>query len=199
LGPVYEEQWGEKQSLVDFFDMKADVEAILRLSGHESEVTFLRAMHPALHPGQTAEIKLKNKHLGWIGLLHPRMEKELGFETRVFLFELDLAGLLERDIPTFKALSKFPSVRRDLAVIVAESVAVGDMIRHLDSRSLPLIQQIVVFDVYQGPGVEQGRKSVALGFILQDDTGTLTDERVSEVIASVLDILEQKFNAMLRD
>ena len=117
LGDAYSEQWAEKARKVDFFDIKADVQAIFALTG--CEVQFLSAQHSALHPGQTAEIlSLDGKQIGWLGMLHPNLEKQLGFDTQVFLFELDQNLLLNKRIPVFKSLSKFPSVRRDLALIV---------------------------------------------------------------------------------
>jgi phenylalanyl-tRNA synthetase beta chain len=198
LGGAHEEQWGEKARHLDFFDVKADVEALLRLAGHEGVAEFASARHPALHPGQCAEIRLDGQALGLIGLLHPKLEKELGFEARVFLFELDQDRLLERAIPSFKPLSKFPQVRRDIALLVDESTTAGSLAGHVKKHS-PLIRQVLVFDVYQGQGIEAGRKSVALGLVVQDDAETLTDARVDGLIAEVLASLAHEFNAKLRD
>jgi len=198
LGVVHEEQWGEKTRNLDFFDVKADVEALLRLAGHEGQVEFIQGTHPALHPGQSAEIRLHGVSLGFLGLLHPKAEKELGFETRVFLFELDQDRLLDRPIAAFKPLSKFPQVRRDIALLVDEKITAGSLAGCVKKQSL-LIRQVLVFDVYQGPGVEAGQKSVALGLVLQDDAETLTDARVDSLIAQVLASVAQEFNAKLRD
>ncbi len=122
LGSAGPEQWGEKSRKVDFYDVKADVEAICALGGRE--VQFVAAQHSALHPGQSAEIKtLEGQLLGWIGMLHPTLEKQLDFDSNVFLFELSQAVLLERQVPVFSSLSKFPSVRRDLALLLAEDVS----------------------------------------------------------------------------
>jgi phenylalanyl-tRNA synthetase beta chain len=198
LGTVHEEQWGGKPRNIDFFDVKADVEALLRLTGHEAAAEFVRANHPALHPGQSAEIRLGGQRLGLIGLLHPQLEKALGFETRVFLFELDQDRLLIRAIPRFKALSKFPQVRRDLALVVAEETSAAGLISCVQTQS-PLIRQATVFDVYQGPGIETGKKSIALGLVLQDDAETLTDAKVDAVMTDVLAQLAHTFNAKLRD
>ena len=198
LGCVHEEQWGEKARLVDFYDSKADVEAILRLAGHERSASFVSGKHPALHPGQSAEICLHGRHVGWLGMLHPTLEKELGFETRVFLFELDQNQLLSRDIPAFKPLSKYPQVRRDLAIIVDERVTAAEL-RECVGSLTPLIRHALVFDVYQGAGIASGNKSVALGLVLQDDLETLTDVKVDGVIADVLLRLAENFNAKLRE
>ena len=199
LGSVQGEQWGEKSRPVDYFDVKADLEAILRLCGHDDDVQFVSGRHPALHPGQCAELKLAGEHLGWLGMLHPQQEKILGFETRVFLFQLDQSLLLQRTIAKFRSLSKFPQVRRDIAVIVDERIQSADLLACIRERSTQLIRQVLVFDVYQGQGIESGRKSVALGLILQDDTETLTDERVDSVIANAVAELAKQFNAKLRD
>jgi phenylalanyl-tRNA synthetase beta chain len=199
LGAVREEQWGEKNRPVDFFDVKADVEALLRLAGHEGAASFAAAAHPALHPGQSAEIRLGEERLGWLGLLHPQLEKELGFETRVFVFELAQDLLLKRAIPSFKSLSKFPHSRRDLAVIVDEKTTAADLVARASAAAPDLIRQAWVFDVYQGQGVELGKKSVALGLVLRDDAETLTDARVDGAIDTVLAQLQQAFNAKLRD
>ena len=116
LGAAYAEQWGEKARKVDFFDCKADIEAIFALTG--CEVQFLSAQQSALHPGQTAEILSSDgERTGWMGMLHPNLEKKLGFDAQVFLFELDQNLLLNKRIPVFNSLSKYPSVRRDLAAI----------------------------------------------------------------------------------
>ena len=200
MGSAYEEQWGEPRRPIDFFDMKADVEAILRLSGHEADAVFVPGEHPALHPGQSAAIMIGGqKRLGWLGMLHPRLEKELGFETRVYLFELDQSLLLRRPIPAFKSLSKFPQVRRDIAVIVDQQVKANELIARVRNQSPALIRQTIIFDVYQGQGIAAGKKSIAFGLILQDDAETLTDEKVDAVIEGIVADLAKEFNAQLRD
>lgn len=200
MGSVHEEQWGEPTRPVDFFDVKADLEAILRLSGHERDVVFAAGKHPALHPGQTAEILIGERdHLGWLGMLHPRLEREMGFETGVFLFELDQNLLLRREIPRFNSLSRFPQVRRDIAIIVDESVTASSLVACVQRQCPALIRQVVIFDVYQGKGIESGKKSVALGMVLQDDAETLTDTRVDDLVADLLVQMGQEFNAQLRN
>lgn len=199
MGAVHEEQWGEALRAVDFYDVKADVEGMVKLTGREADLAFVPAAHPALHPGQSAEIRLGDERLGWIGMLHPRLEKQLGFEQNVFLFELDQDVLLGRRIPIFRGISKFPQVRRDIAVIIDETVMVDRLVACVKAVDSPILRQVVVFDVYQGPGVEPGKKSVALGLVLQDEADTLTDARVEETVGSVLARLSEEFNARLRD
>jgi len=198
LGSVNPEQWAEKPRKVDFYDVKADVEAICALSGRE--ITFVAATHSALHPGQSAEVKgLDGKTLGWVGMLHPTLEKQLGFDSNVFLFELSQTVLLDREVPGFNKLSKFPSVRRDLALVMAEKVSFQTVKQCVDSCQEALIKDVKVFDIYRGEGVEQGYKSVALALIIQDATQTLTDSEIDAIVNRVLEALSNNISAKLRD
>jgi phenylalanyl-tRNA synthetase beta chain len=199
-GSVSEEQWGEKLREANFYDIKSDVETVLKLSGKGGDFRFVEAKHPALHPGQTAEI-LDNEGsaVGWIGLLHPVLEKELGFDKKLFLFELKQSAVSNYKIPSFQPLSKFPQVRRDIAVIVDEAVSYGalrDCVINLGNRA---IKDLIIFDVYRGEGVESGLKSVALGLILQDSSKTLVDSDIDAIVSQVLQALEKKLDAKLRD
>ena len=198
LGTANPEQWGEKARKVDFYDMKADVEAICALTGRE--VQFVAQKHSALHPGQSAEIQaMDGVSLGWIGMLHPTLEKQLGFDSNVFLFELSQTVLLERDVPAFNSLSKFPSVRRDLALLLAEQVSFQTVKQCIDDCQEKLIKQVMVFDIYRGQGVEEGYKSIALALIMQDTTQTLTDSEIDAIVNRVLDALSNKLSAKLRE
>ncbi len=198
LGDAYSEQWGEKARKVDFFDIKADIQAIFALT--RCNVQFLTAQQSALHPGQTAEVLSPDgKNIGWLGMLHPNLEKQLGFDTQVFLFELDQNLLLNKRIPVFKSLSKYPSVRRDLALIVKEEVSASEITNCIKDSAEPALQDVAVFDVYRGKGVEEGSKSIALSLIMQDDTQTLTDSEVDTIVSRLLNLLTNKKNAKLRD
>jgi phenylalanyl-tRNA synthetase beta chain len=198
LGNVFNEQWDEKNRPVDFFDMKADVEAVIALSGYQ--VHFEAAQHPALHPGQTAKILTEdNKLLGWLGMLHPTLEKQLGFEGNVFLFELDQDLLLKKKIPHFQSVTKFPSVRRDLALIVEEKITAEAIKKCIENCSIEVIQDIVLFDVYRGKGIEDGYKSIALAMFLQDHKQTLTDTKIDAIVTQVLESLKNQLSAKLRD
>lgn len=199
LGPVEEEQWGLRARSADFFDVKGDLQALFRHCGIAERVGYAAAVHPALHPGQTAELMLDGQHLGWLGMLHPRLESELGFDGRVFLFELDQEPLLQRTIPGFRGLSKFPQVRRDIAVVVADRVPCAELVGCIRRCAGELLRDVVVFDQYQGDTIGTGLKSVALGLILQDSGDTLTDERVDGVMQAVLTALANEFQAKLRD
>jgi len=198
LGSAYSEQWGIATRKVDFFDVKADVQALFSLTG--ADVQFVPAKHPALHPGQTAEIlSQQGQKIGWLGMLHPTLEKQLGFDTQIFLFELDQDLLLNKQIPKFKPLSKYPSVRRDLALIVKEEIAASEIINCIKGCAEQTLQDIVVFDIYRGKGVEEGSKSVALSLIIQDFSQTLTDSEIDAIFGRLLETLTTKISAKLRD
>lgn len=198
LGSAYPEQWGEKTRKVDFFDVKADVQAMFRLTGCVAK--FSAAKQSALHPGQTAEILSQDgERIGWLGMLHPTLEKQLGFDAQVFLFELDQNLLLNKRIPLFKPISKYPSVRRDLALIVKEEISADEVINCIKSCNEATLQDVVIFDIYRGKGVDEGSKSVALSLILQNDIQTLTDSEIDAILNRMLDILNEKISAKLRD
>jgi phenylalanyl-tRNA synthetase beta chain len=198
LGPALGEQWGEKSRPADFFDVKADVEAILGLTG-KTTVRFRPAVHHALHPGQSAEILIGGAGAGWLGMLHPQIERDLGFEQPVFLFELDAGTLLQRDLPRFAPLSRFPQVRRDLALVVERALPAAELLEAVAQSGGALVRDTVLFDVYVGAGVEAGKKSVALGVTLQDTEDTLTDDRVDEVMVRIVARLAADFGAKLRE
>jgi len=198
LGSVYAEQWGEKDRNVDFFDVKADVEALLALSTRP--MAFRPAQYPALHPGQSAEIVDADGNVaGLLGMLHPSLEKQLGFDSPVFLFELAQDAVLQRAVPKFAPLSKFPSVRRDLALIVHQDVSAGDIIACIHRCQETAIREINIFDVYQGKGIEEGHKSVAFSIVLQDFTQTLTDLEIDAIFRTLLEKIKTELNAKLRD
>jgi phenylalanyl-tRNA synthetase beta chain len=198
LGSVYSEQWGEKTRKVDFFDVKADVEALFGLTG--GEVQFVPAEQTALHPYQTAEILNKDgQSLGWIGMLHPNLEKQLGFDSQVFLFELAQDLVLNKTSAKFKSLSKYPSVRRDLALLVNDDITANQIIDCIKNCNESTLQDIVIFDIYRGKGVAEGYKSVALSIILQNDTQTLTDLQIDAIFSTLLDTLSRNTGAKLRD
>ncbi len=194
------EQWAQANRKIDFFDVKADVEALLSLTGNGAEFSFVVDKHDALHPGQSAAIKNgQGEPIGWIGKLHPSIEKKAKVNGPVFLFELNAAALEQGRKPAFAELSKFPSVRRDLAIVVDDVVAAGDVKTSIVSATGEYLTNLQLFDVYKGEGVESGRKSLALGLTFQDSSRTLTDGEVDGLITGVLEKLKQDFNATLRE
>jgi phenylalanyl-tRNA synthetase beta chain len=200
-GARFPEQWGlakESRAPADFFDVKADVEALLAGTGAPGEFSFEADALACLHPGRAARIRRNGADAGWIGELHPTLVRELDFTYTPVLFELDIEALAVVR-PAFADISRFPGVRRDLAVVVDEGVPLSALRERVVLAASNLLRHIRVFDVYRGPGVETGRKSVALGLIFQDITRTLTDEDADRAVASVIAELRVSLNAKIRE
>jgi len=198
-GGVAQEQWGQSEQEVDFFDVKADLEAIFTLTGCADEFIFARGEHPALHPGQTAKIQRNGKQVGWLGMLHPKLEQKLELSGRTYLFEMSLDALLDGKLPAFAPLSKFPSIRRDIALVLDQDIefeAVKECVRQAAPK---ILTDIKLFDVYTGEKIDSGRKSLALGLILQETSQTLTDEMVDEVMGNIVRALGKDLKAYLRE
>jgi phenylalanyl-tRNA synthetase beta chain len=198
-GPANPEQWGEASHLVDFYDIKSDVEALLDLTADKDQFIFTLSGNKALHPGQSASIECNSKIVGTIGLIHPEILQKLGISEKIFVFELELDLFEGSRVPVFEQLSRFPSIRRDLAIVVDDDVTY-QQIRECISTVLPeTLKEIRVFDVYKGKGVDSGRKSLALGLILQESSRTLTDQEVDSSIEKIVDTLKEKLSATLRE
>ncbi len=198
-GDVWPEQWAQAPRKHDFFDTKGDVETLLRIASIQSRVEWRPADHPALHPGQSAELFLDDRSIGHVGALHPNLQQKLGFDQPVFLFELQLEPLRQRDLPHFEPLPRYPSVRRDLALVVDENVSYAQLVASIEALELEVIRNYRVFDVYQGKGVASGRKSLALSLILQDFSSTLSEEEVERVVTLVIERLNADVGATLRE
>ncbi|MEM7431728.1 MAG: phenylalanine--tRNA ligase subunit beta [Pseudomonadota bacterium] len=193
------EQWAEQAQPIDFYDIKADVEAILGLLDSSASIDFEAVKHPALQPGQAASILRDGESIGVIGKLHPRLKKPFDLKPDAFVFELDAAKTLSTTIPIEEAVSKFPSIRRDIAVVVDENILAQHLVAEVRSAIPDLVAGVRIFDVYQGPGVEAGLKSVALGLILQETSRTLTDDDADSAMAAAVQKLHEKFGAELRE
>ncbi|HFD79875.1 MAG TPA: phenylalanine--tRNA ligase subunit beta, partial [Gammaproteobacteria bacterium] len=197
VGDRWPEQWGMPREASDFYDLKGDVEALLDQAGVEAG--FEAARHAALHPGQSAVVRVDGRPVGWLGCIHPQLAQKLEIPRNTCLFELELDILLKGRVPRFEKLSRFPSIRRDLAIVVDAQTPAGVLAEAIRQQAGPLLKDLLVFDVYQGEGVESGRKSIAFGLILQDSSRTLTDEDVEGVISAITAQLEQRFGATLRE
>ncbi len=198
-GSAMPEQWGAPRAAIDFFDVRADVEALLRATGAFDEFRFVPGQHPALHPGQTAEIRRGDAHAGWIGRLHPDVERRLDLTYSAIVFELDLVTAMAASVPHFHEVSRFPAVRRDLALVVDEAVPVQKLLDCIQRGAGAVLRDTTVFDIYRGAGIENGRKSVAIGLNLQDVSRTLTDEETDAIVARVVSDLERECSATIRD
>ncbi|NCA70556.1 MAG: phenylalanine--tRNA ligase subunit beta [Sphingobacteriia bacterium] len=198
-GTVDPEQWGMSGRGADFFDLKADVEAILALTGAPDRFRFVPNSHPALHPGQAASIQCEGVAVGLIGMLHPSLAARLDLIGDTYLFELDLAPLSLGALPRYQPISRFPSIRRDIAILVDADVsyaAIADCVR---SAATDLLRDLVLFDVYTGRNIESGRKSLALGLILQASSQTLIDDVIEATVGRVIGRLTTELGARLRD
>jgi phenylalanyl-tRNA synthetase beta chain len=197
-GSISAEQWGQPSRVADFYDLKSDLEALLALTGCAEEFIFSPGENPALHPGQSAKIERNGELVGWLGMLHPELEQKLELAGNTYLFEIRLDTVLAGRLPAFEPLSRFPSIRRDIAMVVDEGIAFSDLRASVRRSASKILKDIMVFDVYTGEKVDSGRKSLALGLILQETSHTLTDEEVDGVVANVIQTLEKEFNAHLR-
>jgi len=198
-GSVAPEQWGGSSESVDFFDIKADVEALLALASDSNDIRFVPADHPALQPGQAAVILRGDVEIGFVGKLHPRVAKDSDLKRAVYLFELDASKALASAAPEAEVISKFPAIRRDIAVVVDDKVSAEELTNAVATCAPELIRDVRIFDIYRGDNIEAGRKSVAIGLILQETSRTLTDEDADTVMAAAIANLEDKFAAELRD
>ena len=194
-GDALTEQWGAPLRDVDFYDVKADIEALF----WPRALAVTSASHPALHPGKSAQVRVGDRIAGYLGELHPRWRQQLGLPKPAVLFELDIDVLTERALPNVAEISKYPPVRRDIAVAVPDSIAVQAILDRVRAEKIPLISEIHLFDVYRGAGVEARKKSLAFRMLLQDTEKTLTDEEADRAIAKLLSVLESEFGATLRN
>lgn len=193
------EQWDAESARVDFFDVKADVEALLTLTGAKHEFRFERGEHPALHPGQTARIVRGDHSVGWIGALHPRHVQRLDLTYPAILFEIETARGLAARIPEYVEISRYPAIRRDIAPIVDEGVSADAVQAIVRAGAGALLKELDILSVYSGRQIEKGKKSIALGLNLQDTSRTLTDSEADALVAQILESLRRELNATIRD
>ncbi|MBM7059361.1 phenylalanine--tRNA ligase subunit beta [Pseudomonas sp. UL073] len=192
------EGWANGRDSIDFYDLKADVEALFGQAGAPEAFRFVAGEHPALHPGQAARIERDGRLVGFLGALHPELAKSLDIEQPVFLFELVLAEIFEGTMPKYSELSRFPEVRRDLALLVDREVAAETVLEAIRDAAGEWLTDLRLFDVYHGKGIDPHRKSLAVGLTWQHPSRTLNDDEVSSTTQNILALLEQRFNATLR-
>ncbi len=169
------------------------------LVGDVSDIRFAATEHPALQPGQAAEILRGDEVIGVVGKLHPRLAKDYDLKKAAYVFELDAAKALASAAPSAEPVSRFPAIRRDIAVIVDDKVSAAELVAAVAEASPELIRDVRIFDIYRGERIEAGRKSVAIGLILQETSRTLTDDDADTAMAAAIAKLEDKFAAELRD
>lgn len=195
-GEADPQQWGLPTRKVDFHDLKGDLESLAAASG--AALTFVPSTRPYGHPARSAEVLRDGQAIGWIGQIHPRLAQAMDIDVDVYAFELDLAPLAARELPRASELSRFPSVRRDLAFLVPEGAAWADLEATLRRAAGPMLRQVTLFDRYVGQGVEPGFKSLAMGLILQDKSRTLTDRDVDAVVTEAVAAMEREHHARIR-
>jgi phenylalanyl-tRNA synthetase beta chain len=193
-GPAYPEQWGLAERKVDFYDVKGDIQSLFA----SATTGFERTSHPALHPGRAATVLLDGKPIGWLGELHPRWQQKYELPQAPVLFELDLDALLAVPLPVYREVSKFPPVIRDLAVVVDEAVPAEALLEAMQSVGPAVVQDLWLFDLYRGKGVDAGKKSLAFRVVMQDTSKTLTDAEAEAAMAQLLQLLAKRVSAKLR-
>ncbi|MEP2653866.1 MAG: phenylalanine--tRNA ligase subunit beta [Paraglaciecola sp.] len=197
-GPVAEESWDSPTKAVDFYDVKSDVENVLNAAG-VTKYRFELCLHSPLHPGQSAAIYTGDNLIGYLGAVHPQFEKLLGLHGRSFVFELELAALGLKTLPSAEEISKFPANRRDIAIVVDNDKVVGDILNCIENSGVNQLVGLNLFDVYTGNGIAEGKKSLAISLTLQDKTRTLEENDIQAAVDSILAVLSDKFEASLRD
>jgi phenylalanyl-tRNA synthetase beta chain len=190
-GPAQPEQWGVPSRRVDFYDLKADVEALFA----PRRVEFAKAAHPALHPARCAELRLDGVGVGYIGELHPRWAQKYELGTAPVVFEVELSAMLVTPFPAHAEVSRFPVVVRDLALVAPQSQALGPLLAGLKAAAPAIVRDVALFDVYSGKGLAEGEKSLAFRIVMQDTQRTLEDAEVDAVIADLLAVAESRFRS----
>ena len=191
--------WENKAEAVDFFDLKGDLERVLSLTAARQDLQFVAKQFPALHPGQSAAIMLDGKEIGFIGTVHPSIVQKLGIKGKPVVFELLASAISERPVPAAKEISKFPANNRDIAVVVDETVAAGEVLETCRKAGEEKLVGVNLFDVYQGTNLAEGKKSLAISLTIQDTEKTLEEDEITAVMQAVLAALAERFNAVLRD
>jgi phenylalanyl-tRNA synthetase beta chain len=198
VGSRFPEHWDQKAVEADFFDVKADVRALLALGGDADAFRFEPATHPALRPGQAARIVIDAETAGWLGVIHPELQRVADLRRPMLLFSLRLDVVSRSAVPAFRHYPKFPTSRRDLAVVVDREVPAAALVEQARLAIGDTLRRVVIFDVYTGTGIDSGRKSVALGLILQGVSRTLTDADADRAVDSVTQRLERELGATIR-
>ncbi|MCE2595192.1 phenylalanine--tRNA ligase subunit beta [Motilimonas cestriensis] len=198
-GKAHDEHWDLPSRPADFFDLKGDLEAILELTVDRDRFSFEPTEHSALHPGQAAAIYRDGVLVGFIGAIHPQFEKKLGLNGRTIVFELELDKVVNRQLPAAKPVSKYPANSRDIALVVEETVESGKIIKFIQKIGGNQLVGVNLFDVYQGKGIEEGFKSLAINLVLQDTARTLEEKEIADAVESIVVAVKSEFNASLRD
>src|SRR3546814_777324 len=195
-GRALPQQWASASRPADFYDLKMEVVALL--GNAADEYRFEAATPPALHPGRAARIMRGTQRCGWIGELHPQLVQTLDLPEAALLFELDWEAIRDVGVPKAAPLSEFPSSRRDLAIVVAESVTTDQVLDCARAVGGDLLADALIFDIYRGKGLNEGEKSVALGLLFNDASRTLTLPEIDTATATITQALARVLQAAIR-
>jgi phenylalanyl-tRNA synthetase beta chain len=193
-GYAHSEQWGTEARSIDFYDLRGDLESLFS----PRTIELVAALHPALHPGKSAQVVVDSQEVGWIGELHPALRQRYEIPEAAVAFEVDVDSVAERAIPAYEAFSKYPFVRRDIAIEVADDIPVQTLLASLNKGRSSIVKDVAVFDLYRGKGIDSGKKGLAFRVLLQDTQKTLTDAGVDSAVAGLRQILEREHRAKLR-
>ena len=198
-GSQLPKSWSNGRDQSDFYDLKGDVEVLLGLGGKTGQLSFFPVAEYGYHPGQCAEIRNpEGERVGVLGALHPAIQRKLDLDQSIFGFELRLVSLLEARMPHVSALSKYPEVQRDMAIVIDEAVSADSISNLVRASAGEFLTDLRIFDVYQGDAIAKGQKSVALGLTWQHPSRTLSDEEIATIIGNCVNALQEQFNADLR-
>lgn len=198
-GASWPEQWGARSLGMDFFDLKGDVATVLEVLAPHVNWKERVASHAALHPGQAVEFSIDGRRVAVLGALHPDLYNEFDIKTPIFLFDIELDALPPANVPRYEPVPRYPLVRRDLSFTVAHEVSAAEILRTARSRTQSCLRDLQLFDVYEGEGIDSGKKSVALGLIFQGVSSTLIDKDIDAQVAVIVEELETRLGAVLRD
>ncbi len=198
-GNVNEKQWDIDNTLCDFYDLKCDVETIISSLIGASEIEMKPNTSNILHPGQAVDVYVKGKNAGCFGRLHPKTCADLDLPDNIYLFEFTIKNILKWEKTRYKPISKYPSVKRDISIVIDEKILLDDVLKCARNDGSELLTNLELFDVYQGEGIEKGKKSLALGLTFQATSSTLKDEEVEAIMEKVMDGLNNNFGAKLRE
>ncbi|GJM04701.1 MAG: phenylalanine--tRNA ligase beta subunit [marine bacterium B5-7] len=198
-GNINEKQWDKDNVSSDFYDLKNDIETFLYASFDVSDIKMETSASNILHPGQAVDVYVKGKNAGCFGRLHPKICVDLDLPDNVYLFEFNIKKILKQKKTHYKTISKFPSVKRDVSVVIDEKILLEDVLRCARNDGTDLLTNLELFDVYQGEGIEKGKKSLALGLTFQATSSTLKDEEVEAIVEKMVDGLNNNFGAKLRE
>jgi phenylalanyl-tRNA synthetase beta chain len=198
-GNKYEKQWDKDNTSSDFYDMKSDIEAVLYTVVEAERIKFQPSKAEVLHPGQAVDVLIDGNVIGYFGQLHPKISAKLDLNNIAYLFDFEVKSLSKKEVLKFQAISKFPSVKRDISVLIGESIPMADILVSVEKDGTEALSKLELFDVYQGEGIENNKKSIALGLTFQVTSSTLRDEEVETIMRNVVDGLYNKFGAKLRE